>query len=84
MGKTGMRRIGRIISAGDAGIMSKYIHQLPEWPKIEWKLENLSQQLVTVRHRQGRLFGHMQALGFPLRQEAILKTLTEDVIKSSE
>jgi Fic family protein len=26
----------------------------------------------------------MQALGFPLRQEAILETLTEDVLKSSE
>ncbi|WP_037143970.1 DUF4172 domain-containing protein, partial [Rhizobium sullae] len=57
---------------------------MPEWPQFEWNLENLSRQLATVRHRQGRLFGHMQALGFPLRQEAILKTLTEDVIKSSE
>ena len=35
-------------------------------------------------HRQGRLIGQMQALGFPLRQEAILVTLTEDVLKSSE
>jgi Fic family protein len=26
----------------------------------------------------------MQALGFPLREEAVLKTLTEDVLKSSE
>lgn len=32
----------------------------------------------------GRLVGHMEALGFPLRQEAILQTLTSDVVKSSE
>jgi len=40
--------------------------------------------LTTVRHQQGRLSGHMEALGFPLQQEAVLKTLTEDVVKSSE
>src|SRR5262249_2940225 len=39
---------------------------------------------AAVRHRQGRLIGRMQALGFPLREEAVLKTLTEDVLKSSE
>ncbi|GLS31008.1 Fic family protein [Mesorhizobium albiziae] len=64
--------------------MVKYIHQLPEWPTFTWKPEKLSRLLPAVRHRQGRLFGQMQALGFPLRQEAILKTLTEDVLKSSE
>lgn len=64
--------------------MVKYIHQLPDWPKFEWKPDKLARQLAAVRHRQGRLFGQMQALGFPLRQEAILKTLTEDVLKSSE
>jgi Fic family protein len=37
-----------------------------------------------VRHRQGRLIGRMETLGFPLRAEAILQTLTEDVVKSSE
>ena len=40
--------------------------------------------LAAVRHRQGRLVGRMEALGFPLRSEAMLQTLTEDVIKSSE
>jgi hypothetical protein len=37
-----------------------------------------------VRHRQGRLIGRMQELGFPLREEAVLQTLTEDVLKSGE
>src|ERR1700709_991928 len=64
--------------------MTEYIHQLPKWPKYEWDQSGLAKQLAAVRHRQGRLIGRMQALGFPLREEAVLQTLTEDVIKSSE
>ena len=41
-------------------------------------------RLAAVRHRQGRLLGRMEALGFDLRQEALLNTLTEDVVTSSE
>src|SRR5690606_26242824 len=37
-----------------------------------------------VRHRQGRLVGRMEALGFAFRVEAVLHTLTEDVMRSSE
>ncbi len=40
--------------------------------------------LGDVRNRQGRLIGRMESLGFPLRSEAILQTLTLDVLKSSE
>ncbi len=61
-----------------------YIHELRKWPQFTWNLERLSDSLVWVRHRQGKLIGHMQALGFELRQEAVLRTLTTDVLKSSE
>jgi Fic family protein len=37
-----------------------------------------------VSRRQGRLIGHMEALGFDLQQEAELQTLTTEVLKSSE
>ena len=40
--------------------------------------------LAAVRHRQGRLIGQMEGLGFRPAQEAVLQTLTEDVLKSSE
>lgn len=40
--------------------------------------------LSDIRHRQGRLIGRMEALGFNLQAEAMLRTLTEDVVKSSE
>jgi Fic family protein len=64
--------------------MAKYIHELANWPKFEWDRRGLAGQLAAVRYRQGRLIGRMQALGFPLREEAVLQTLTEDVLKSSE
>lgn len=72
-----------IITAKDAVIMA-YIHELPGWPDLRWSAETLAQPLAAVRHRQGRLIGHMEALGFPLRAEAVLQTLIEDVLKSSE
>ncbi len=61
-----------------------YIHQLSDWPQFTWDRERLAEPLADIRHRQGRLLGHMEALGFNLRQEATLETLTADVIKSSE
>jgi Fic family protein len=61
-----------------------YIHELPEWPAFDWDREHLAEPLAAIRHRQGRLIGHMEALGFPLRQEAELQTLAADVLKSSE
>jgi Fic family protein len=64
--------------------MSGYIYDRPDWPKFDWDQRGLAKQLAAVRHRQGRLIGRMRELGFPLRQEAVLETLTEDVLKSSE
>src|SRR5881628_4248998 len=64
--------------------MAKYIHERQDWPRFDWNRERLAEPLAAVRHRQGRLIGHMEALGFNLRQEAVLQTLTADVLKSSE
>ncbi|TXG81197.1 MAG: Fic family protein [Sphingomonadales bacterium] len=61
-----------------------YIHEREDWPKFRWQDQALAASLAEVRHRQGRLIGRMEALGFKLREEAVLRTLTEDVIKSSE
>jgi Fic family protein len=64
--------------------MRTYIHQLPDWPRFQWDHERLAAPLAATRHRQGRLIGQMEALGFGVREEAVLRTLTDDVIKSSE
>jgi Fic family protein len=62
----------------------KYIHMMDIWPSFAWDQDKIASVLGGVRNRQGRLMGRMEALGFSLRSEAILETLTLDVIKSSE
>jgi Fic family protein len=62
----------------------RYIHELRDWPRFRWDQQRLASELAVVRHHQGRLIGRMEALGFPVQQEAVLQTLTEDVVKSSE
>lgn len=61
-----------------------YIHEREDWPRFRWDGARLAETLAEVRHRQGRLTGHLEALGLHLRQEAQLKTLTVDVLGSSE
>lgn len=61
----------------------KYIHHRPGWPEFTWDSEALASPLAAVRHKQGRLLGRMEALGFDLRAEASLTVLTSDVVKSS-
>ncbi|WP_291912983.1 Fic family protein [Chitinophaga sp. CB10] len=61
-----------------------YIYQLKDWPHFQWNSEMISPLLGEVRHKQGRLLGQMESLGFPLQEEALLLTLTADVLKSSE
>ncbi len=61
-----------------------YIHELEDWPRFHWDAERIADRLASARHRQGRLIGRMEGLGFNLQQEAELETLTADVLKSSE
>jgi Fic family protein len=61
-----------------------YIHEQKEWPEFEWDQGRLAGLLAEVRHLQGRLLGRMEGLGFQLRAEATLQTLTHDVVKTSE
>ncbi|MCZ8341493.1 MAG: Fic family protein [Leptospira sp.] len=61
-----------------------YIHERKNWPNFTWDEKGLATKLSAVRHRQGRLIGRMEGLGFTLRNEAVLETLTLDVLKTSE
>lgn len=64
--------------------MAQYIFDREGWPNLNWDRSALADQLAHVRHRQGRLLGRMEGLCFSLREEASLRTLTEDVLKSCE
>lgn len=64
--------------------MRTYIHELERWPDFAWRTDRLAAPLATSRHKQGLLTGHLAALGFPVRDQALLRTLTSDVLKTSE
>jgi Fic family protein len=64
--------------------MEIYIHQKAKWPDFTWRSEVFLNQLSEARNLQGRLIGKMESLGFDLRNEALLDTLTLDVLKSAE
>lgn len=61
-----------------------YIWQQNDWPNFTWDDTRLSYKLGKVRALQGRIVGKMSALGFDLRTNAMLDTLTAEITKSSE
>ena len=61
----------------------EYIHEKPNWPEFVWKDGLLVALLAAVRHKQGRLLGKMESMGFELRTDANLAMVTSDVVKSS-
>lgn len=64
--------------------MSIYIHQKEDWPNFTWQSNAFVHLLSEARNLQGRLIGKMESFGFELRNEALLDTLTLDVLKSTE
>lgn len=61
-----------------------YIHQHQDWPKISWDLDVLSPKLAEVHHRKGMLIGSFKDVDGNFQQEAVLRTLSIEVVKSSE
>ncbi len=76
--------IHRMLYGEYSGEYPAYIWQRPEWPQFQQDTARLAKHLAHTRHIQGKLLGRMAALGFEMRSEAILRTLTEDVVKTSE
>ena len=61
-----------------------YIYEQIGWPNFLWNQDRIADLLIQLRHNQGRLIGGMESIGFHLREETVLQTLTQDVVKSSE
>ncbi len=62
----------------------KYIYNNKNWPKFTWDKIRVLESLSAAKYAQGLLLGKVGSLGFGYRNEAILNTLSEDVLKSSE
>lgn len=64
--------------------MAIYIHQLKNWPKLNWNEQEFISLLSEVRILQGKLMGKVELLGFELKDEANFENLIQDVIQTSE
>lgn len=73
----------RLVFALINAVIIMWIHEHSDWPNFTWDVKALASKLAEIRHRQGRLLGRMEGLGFELKREASLSTLTNDVVKSS-
>lgn len=67
-----------------ANTTAMFIHQHSDWHLFRYNHDDILSLLATVRNMQGRLVGRMENLSFSLREEAMLTTLTLDVLKSTE
>jgi Fic family protein len=54
-----------------------------DWPEFRVDLPRLMTPLAEARFEQGRLFGRFQGVGWKLRQDATLSTLTGEVVNTS-
>ncbi len=56
--------------------MAKYIYQYESWPNFTWNEKEVQNLLGKLRHLQGEIYGQISTLGFTVKEEAILSTLT--------
>ena len=62
----------------------RYIWDSPDWPRWRYDLTALAPALAQTSRAQGVLFGRLADVGLPLRDQASLAALTDDVVKTSE
>ena len=68
----------------NSGDYKKYVWQQTNWPRWTFDSAKFSNLLSQVNVERGRLLGSMLALGFKLSEEANLKALASEIVKSSE
>ena len=61
-----------------------YIYQNENWPHFTWNETKILALLSQVKLAQGLLLGKMQNIGFAMQDNALLQTLTEEILKSNQ
>ena len=64
-------------------IQPLYLHRRPDWLALTWDERALAGQTGRARRLQGLLLGRVQSLGFDIREQATLETLTSDTASES-
>lgn len=61
-----------------------YIYQNEHWPAFTWDKIKILDLLAKVKLSQGLLLGKMQNLGFAMKDNALLQSLAEEILKSNK
>lgn len=63
--------------------MRMYIHQHKHWPDFTMDAQAILPRLAHVRHAQGMLVGKLSSLGFEMRNQAFLESLSASTITTA-
>lgn len=62
----------------------KYNWQLENWPNFQYSIENIQSELLEYATQNGKLLGKLSAMPHDQQDEAIIKVMTAEAMKSSE
>ena len=61
-----------------------YLHERENWWKFTYNSDKVMIELGKVRAKQGLMLGRMSSLGFDFQEDALLTTLSQELVSSSE
>lgn len=61
-----------------------YLHERENWWKFTYDSDKVMTELGKVRAKQGLMLGRMSSLGFDFQEDALLTTLSQELVSSSE
>ena len=61
-----------------------YLHQRDNWWEFKYDAQAVLNRLGEVRAKQGQMLGRMSSLGFDFQGEAMLTTMSLELVRSSE
>ncbi|MBO7639045.1 MAG: DUF4172 domain-containing protein, partial [Treponema sp.] len=61
-----------------------YLHQRKNWWKFRYDKEVVMNKLGSVRAKQGLMLGRMLSMGFDFQDEAMLTTMSLELVRSCE
>lgn len=61
-----------------------YLHERENWWKFTFDSNRVMTELGKVRAKQGLMLGRMSSLGFDFQEDALLSTLSQELVSSSE
>lgn len=61
-----------------------YLHERKDWWKFHYDNEKIVNLLGDVRAKQGLMLGRMTSLGFDFQEDAMLTTMSLELVRSSE